>query len=163
MFVDKKTDLLLEKNCDNIDKLIIQNLIEKFKQYFPAYSINLSTINNFEYEAPYDEEKLVRNLQTNIYQNFQIEFLKNYDIFNLQHDILKKYLSVKYKFLNAGMKGKSIKVALLDSGINNNLINCNLINDINFTNEENKDYTGHGTYLASVIIFIKFRFYAVKN
>ncbi len=127
--------------------------MSKLNEYYSSfYSIELKALNNFEYEAPFrEQEQLIRNLQINISKNIQIEFLKNYDIFNFQDQLLKKYLSVKFMFWNANMKGHKIKVALFDSGINNNLINCNLINSINFTNEENEDFTGHGTYLASVI------------
>jgi len=116
-------------------------------------NIKIKSIINHKYEIPLENEiYFKRYLQSSIYSKVtQLDFLKNYDIFGFQDDLLKKFLSVKFKLWNENMKGQNIKVALFDSGIDNKHINCNLIENVNFTNEKNEDFTGHGTFLASVL------------
>lgn len=136
-----------------------ENLAEKYfilieneiKIDNPFCRLEFKLMDNLLYKI-FDENQMVfkRNLQNKIPKDTQFEFLKNYEIFNIQDRMLKKFLSVKYKFWRKNMKGKNIKVALFDSGVNNKNINCNLIENINLTNEENEDFTGHGTFLASV-------------
>lgn len=162
--IEYKYDPFIEKNCDKdkIENSTIHNLYKKLKDNFPSHCIKINSIQNLVYEdSNKEEESLIRNLQ--FYKNNQIEFLKSYDIFNIQHEMLRKYLSVKYKFWDSNMKGKNVKVALLDSGVDNRVIKCNLIKEINFTNEENEDYTGHGTYLASVNLYILYRSFVKKT
>jgi len=118
--------------------------------------VEIDEIENFSYEMSDDNKVLnkKRNLENKIPKETQIEFLKNHEVFNLQDILLKNFLSVKYKFWENEMKGKDIKVGLLDSGVNNKNINCDLIESVNLTNEDNQDFTGHGTYLASVFYHI---------
>jgi subtilisin family serine protease len=79
-----------------------------------------------------------------------LDFLKEEDAKKL--DILKNYLSTKYKFWESGIKGKNVKVAIFDSGLSNEHSNCNLTELSNFTEENEKDQNGHGTHITSVIL-----------
>lgn len=70
-------------------------------------------------------------------------------------NILDKYLSVKYKYWGDGVKGKNVKIAILDSGIAasyKNYTKCDIKDVVNFTDERDEDVNGHGTFISSVFI-----------
>ena len=69
-----------------------------------------------------------------------------------KNELINKYLSTKYLFWSKGFKGENIKLAIMDSGINNKHLNCNLKKSKNFSDDKfDIDYIGHGTYLSSII------------
>lgn len=153
----------IRKCLANIEGNILMLIKNETLKLFPKSEIYLEKIKNSEYEnkdnsslhKPPNCKKLsflsmLNNERMLSVRNAQNSFLKHFDIYKVQDHLLKDYLSVKYKFWQNGMKGDSIKIGLLDSGIYNTKINCNLVESINFTNETNQDFTGHGTFLASV-------------
>ena len=54
-------------------------------------------------------------------------------------------------FFRKNITGQNVKIAIFDSGINNQYVGCNLKEVINFTDEDDQDYNGHGTIISSNI------------
>ena len=89
--------------------------------------------------------------------NFNEDKLRNLANFlneenNAPPSILEKYLSVKYKIWSQNIKGSKTKIAIFDSGVNNNITNCNITKTENFSDEPEEDFSGHGTFITSVNI-----------
>ena len=89
----------------------------------------------------------------------KLRFIEEKNYF-LQDDIMRSknnklinnYLSTKYLYWSKGFKGEKIKLGIMDSGINNKNIKCNLKKSKNFSDDiYDIDYIGHGTYLSSII------------
>ena len=89
----------------------------------------------------------------------KLRFIEEKNYF-LQDDIMRSknnklinnYLSTKYLYWSKGFKGQKIKLGIMDSGINNKNIKCNLKKSKNFSDDiYDIDYIGHGTYLSSII------------
>ena len=79
-------------------------------------------------------------------------FLQDDIMRSKKNELINKYLSTKYLFWSKGFKGENIKLAIMDSGINNKHLNCNLKKSKNFSDDKfDIDYIGHGTYLSSII------------
>ncbi len=139
----------------NIQIKIELNKIRKYENKIYSNKrnfIDIDNINNVENKNKIKYRK--RKLDSMNNQNFlkienEIE-KKNEILFNEQNILLKNFMSIKNKFYEKNLKGENINVGILDSGINEDLIKCKISENVNFTNETNIDFTGHGTYLASV-------------
>ena len=160
IFTIKKSFLL--KNILFLENFLLK-IKEKIYKINPHIQIEWNKIENHLYENEIISNNKFNFSEKKIPRKLQNDFLKETNYFFFQSQMLKKYLSVKYKFWEKNIKGKSIKVGLLDSGIENSNIQCNLVENINFTNETNYDFTGHGTFLASVRIYYLLRSFVVRS
>ena len=79
-------------------------------------------------------------------------FLQDDIMRSKNNKLINNYLSTKYLYWSKGYKGEKIKLGIMDSGINNKNIKCNLKKSKNFSDDNfDIDYIGHGTYLSSII------------
>jgi subtilisin family serine protease len=129
----------LNKDKQNDENIIIIKTNEQLElnALFPNNMIHENKIHSGSEE----ETTFLRKLDENNFLNHNITKTET---------LLEKYLSTKYLFWQEGFKGNNVKVGICDSGINNTHLNCNLEENINFTDEEDNDLDGHGTFLASV-------------
>ena len=92
----------------------------------------------------------LRILENSIY-SYDDKFLsKNIYNYTYHNDIYSKFISTKYLFWDSFFTGNNTKIGIFDSGINNHHLNCNIIENINYTDEIDEDLEGHGTFIASV-------------
>jgi subtilisin family serine protease len=110
--------------------------------------INLSDLNNTALiNVNYSENK---PSEGNEFRRLDNNFL-NPNNTKIEETIVEKYLSTKYLYWKEGVKGSNVKIGIFDSGINNTHLNCNVVEEINFTEETIEDNEGHGTFISSVI------------
>ncbi len=85
--------------------------------------------------------------------NTIIQMYGNHQVFLCMenNENLENFSNVIPKYKSNNTEG--IVVAIIDSGIdftNKNLKNC-IVKSFNYTNEDNNDYNGHGTFLAGIV------------
>jgi len=152
---------IFEKNKIEIKK--IRKINTKYEKSFIIVTtkdkyINKNNLVNLHQILEKESKSFIKIRQNQIYKEKindnnipqrKLNFLKDEDY--SKSDVLRNYLSTKYKFWDNRIKGKNVKVAIFDSGFSNEHSKCKLLELSNFTEEDEKDQNGHGTHITSVI------------
>jgi subtilisin family serine protease len=126
-------------NSSQIDYIENSILTDKSKEIKHIKMIKNNKINEETFFSNEIEENLIhRDLEGNLRGNITTE-------------IESPFIEAEY-FYKKNITGQNISIAIFDSGINNVFSGCsNLKEVINFTDEENEDFNGHGTFISSII------------
>ena len=112
----------------------ILDIERKFKEIKNEFILDIIIVKNNKIKT-YEKLDKDRELQDNLMIN---------------KTVTSPFIESDY-FFKKNITGKNVSIAIFDSGINNDFAGCNLKEVINFTDENEQDNNGHGTFISSNI------------